>query len=114
MQIYIKFLNYLRTYYFYCRDAIYRVRFQTFLTILTEFPVFLHFQIWRNMAKKKTKKSAGSGGPLKRLLIMLGKVLLALLILSILLPMAYRWFNPPVTPLMIIRKVKNDLPIDDN
>ena len=70
-----------------------------------EFIVFLHFQIWRNMAKKKTKKSAGSGGPLKRLLIMLGKVLLALLILSILLPMAYRWINPPVTPLMIIRKV---------
>lgn len=64
------------------------------------------------MAKKKTKKSAGSGGPLKRLLIMLGKVLLALLILSILLPMAYRWINPPVTPLMIIRKVKNDLPIE--
>ena len=62
--------------------------------------------------KKKTKNSGNQKNILRRTLVLLGKVLLVLFLFSILLPLAYRWINPPVTPLMIIRKVKNDAPIE--
>ena len=62
--------------------------------------------------KKKTKNSGNQRNILRRALVWVGKVLLVLFIFSILLPLAYRWINPPVTPLMIIRKVKNDAPIE--
>ena len=57
--------------------------------------------------KKSTQRKSLLGGVLKVVV----KVLLFLLIISILLPLLYRWVNPPVTPLMLIRKVKNDAPI---
>lgn len=63
------------------------------------------------MPKKKSKTKQNKN-PMKRFFVGLGKVLLILLIISILLPLAYRWINPPVTPLMLIRKVKNDAPIE--
>ncbi len=62
--------------------------------------------------KKKSVKSKKGKGPVKRFFMMLGKVLLAVFLVSLLLPLAYRWVNPPVTPLMLIRKVKNDAPIE--
>lgn len=61
---------------------------------------------------KKKKKSAQHKNLLGGFLKVVVKVLLFLLIFSILLPLLYRWINPPVTPLMLIRKVKNDAPIE--
>lgn len=61
---------------------------------------------------KKKSKTKQSKKPMKRFFVGLGKVLLILLVISILLPLAYRWINPPITPLMLIRKVKNDAPIE--
>ncbi len=53
------------------------------------------------MAKKKKKT------PKKRSFWrVFGKVVLAIFILSILFPIAYRWINPPVTYLMLKRKVQ--------
>jgi len=60
---------------------------------------------------KKTKgKSSGKGG--KRVLGIILKTLLIIFLISILIPLIYRWINPPVTPLMLIRKFKNDAPIE--
>ena len=58
--------------------------------------------------KNKTKKRSTAG----RFFALLGKILLSIFFLSILLPIAYRWINPPVTALMIIRKVENGTPIE--
>lgn len=41
-----------------------------------------------------------------------GITLLVLFIISILMPLLYRWVNPPITPLMVIRKVSNGAPIE--
>lgn len=65
------------------------------------------------MAAQKTKKSKGkkkSSG--KSFFRVLGKIILALFVLSILMPVIYKWVNPPVTPLMIIRKVQIGAPIE--
>ncbi|MBQ7551092.1 MAG: monofunctional biosynthetic peptidoglycan transglycosylase [Bacteroidales bacterium] len=65
------------------------------------------------MAKKKKtsggSKSSSKGG---KVLKWVGKLILILFIISILLPVAYRWVNPPVTPLMLIRKVSNGAKIE--
>lgn len=61
---------------------------------------------------KKKSKTKQSKNQMKRIFVGLGKVLLILFVISILLPLAYRWINPPITPLMLIRKVKNDAPIE--
>jgi len=42
----------------------------------------------------------------------IGKVILIIFIISIFLPILYRWVNPPITPLMIIRKVTIGAPIE--
>ena len=57
----------------------------------------------------KTKKS-GKGG--KRFFKIVLKTVLVIFLISILLPLLYRWVNPPVTPLMLIRKVKNGAQIE--
>ena len=54
------------------------------------------------MAKKKKRKSF-----LKRVLKKIGIAVLVLFLLSVLLPIAYRWVNPPITPLMLIRKIQD-------
>ena len=58
--------------------------------------------------KNKTSKNHGKGR-FGRIIL---KIILAVFLISILLPLLYRWVNPPITPLMIIRKVKNDAPIE--
>lgn len=65
---------------------------------------------------KKTKKSSSSGSKkqkttVKKIFKVLGITCLVLFILSLLLPLLYRWVNPPITPLMVIRKVQIDAPI---
>jgi len=62
------------------------------------------------MAKKRKSKSKKNF--LKRIIVLLGKIVVGLIIFSLLLTILYRWVNPPITPLMIIRKVTNDAPID--
>ncbi|MDR0604209.1 MAG: monofunctional biosynthetic peptidoglycan transglycosylase [Bacteroidales bacterium] len=59
-------------------------------------------------ASKKSKKKKSV---LKRILTWAGKVILGLFIFSILIVIIYRWVNPPLTPLMLIRKITNDAPI---
>lgn len=66
-----------------------------------------------NMAGKKKKKSkTGNKSLFKRILLITGKILLAIFLLSILLPLSYRWINPPVTPLMVIRKISDKAPVE--
>ena len=69
------------------------------------------------MAKGKTKgKTAGKSKKQRsffgKLFVFIGKALLFLFIASILLTVLYRWVNPPVTPLMVIRKVTIGAPIE--
>lgn len=65
------------------------------------------------MAKKtkKSKKEATSSSSHKFWKV-IGKIILILFIISIALPLAYRWINPPFTPLMVIRKIQNGTPIE--
>lgn len=56
------------------------------------------------MAKAKKKKSTKKQTPAKHFFAVTGKIILILFIISILLPIVYRWVNPPITPLMVIRK----------
>lgn len=64
------------------------------------------------MAKATKKKKTSVKSPAKRFLAALGKILLILVIINILLPIAYRWVNPIVTPLMVIRTVQLGAPIE--
>jgi monofunctional biosynthetic peptidoglycan transglycosylase len=54
--------------------------------------------------KKSKKKSKGLFSKLKKFLLY---IILAFFGLSILLTVLYKWVNPPITPLMIIRKVND-------
>jgi monofunctional biosynthetic peptidoglycan transglycosylase len=54
--------------------------------------------------KKKQKKNGQKKSVFKRICIRLGQLLLVFFAASILLTVVYRWVNPPVTPLMLIRK----------
>ncbi len=57
------------------------------------------------MAKKSTKKKRGFWK-------ILGLVVLICFLLSIFITVIFRWINPPVTPLMVIRKVQYGYPIE--
>lgn len=59
------------------------------------------------MAKKSKKK-----GIIKRFFSLLGKLLLFLFLFSIFLTLLYRWVNPPITYLMVERKIGKKLPIE--
>ena len=63
--------------------------------------------------KKKTDKKKSSKKKSKSLKIFrwLGRIVLFLFLFSILITVAYRWINPPITPLMLIRKISDDAPI---
>ncbi|MCQ2285870.1 MAG: monofunctional biosynthetic peptidoglycan transglycosylase [Bacteroidales bacterium] len=63
---------------------------------------------------KKSKKSSGKkqGKGLAKFLAIVGKILLILFVISLLLPLLYKWVNPNITPLMIIRKMQNGTPIE--
>ena len=57
------------------------------------------------MATKKSKKNTPKKGKAKKILHIFFKTILILFILSILLPLLYRWVNPPITYLMVNRRV---------
>lgn len=59
------------------------------------------------MGKKKTKR-----GVVARFFLALLKIFLVLLIVTTSLSVIYRWVNPPITPLMVIRKVTISAPIE--
>ena len=60
--------------------------------------------------KKKTSKKKRKSF-LTTILKKLGIAVLVLFLLGLLLPIMYKWVNPPITPLMLIRKVQDDAPI---
>lgn len=65
------------------------------------------------MSKKKSKgKSKKKFGVARRIWRFLWKTAMVLFIFSILITILYKWINPPITPLMVIRKVQNDAPIE--
>ena len=59
------------------------------------------------MAKKKKTTKKKHKSFFKRIFKNVGIAFLVLFLLSLLLPIAYRWVNPPVTPLMLIRKIQD-------
>ncbi|MEG2070170.1 MAG: monofunctional biosynthetic peptidoglycan transglycosylase [Bacteroidales bacterium] len=64
------------------------------------------------MAKKKKKSGKKNQKSfIGKLFRIIGTIILSLFIISILITILYRWVNPPVTPLMVIRKITNDAPI---
>ena len=58
------------------------------------------------MAKKKSAPSGKKRGFFFKFFKIMGITMLVLFVLSILTTLLYRWVNPPVTPLMLIRKVQ--------
>lgn len=62
-------------------------------------------------SKKKPSKS-GKKSIFKRIMKVILYVFLGLFALSILLTILYRWVNPPITYLMILRKVESGYPIN--
>lgn len=63
----------------------------------------------KDAPKKKAGKKRGFWGKLFRFI---GIVILIGFVLSILTTVAYKWINPPITPLMVIRKVQLGAPIE--
>lgn len=57
------------------------------------------------MAKKGSKKKRGFWK-------ILGLIILLFFLLSLFFTIIFRWINPPVTPLMVIRKVQHGYPIE--
>ena len=57
-------------------------------------------------SSKKKKKSLA-----KKIFKWTGKIILILFIFSIAITILYRWINPPITPLMLIRKFSDGEPI---
>ena len=55
--------------------------------------------------KTKGKKPKKKGNIFKKILRWTGRIILFLFAFSILITIAYRWINPPATPLMLTRKV---------
>ncbi len=60
----------------------------------------------RKMAlkKKKTTTKSSSKSKWKKIMKIAGYTMLALFAFSIFMTILYRWVNPPITPLMVIRK----------
>ena len=56
--------------------------------------------------KKKKTVTPKSGGWFKRSLRILKKLIIVFLIITILPVIIYKWVNPPITPLMLIRKME--------
>jgi monofunctional biosynthetic peptidoglycan transglycosylase len=61
----------------------------------------------KRKGNSKTKKSVG-----KRFFKWMGWGLLGLFLLSIFITLVFRWVNPPITPLMLIRKVNDNALIE--
>lgn len=58
--------------------------------------------------RKRTKSTSKRKGGFFRII---WKIFLTLFIISILLPLLYRWINPLFTPLMVIRRIEGGAPI---
>ena len=58
------------------------------------------------MAKKRVKSTKSKGFDLKRIGVWAGKVVLWFALVSILWVLAYRFINPPITLLMILRNIE--------
>ena len=56
---------------------------------------------------KKGKSKKKKQSIFKKIVRWVGRIILFLFVFSILLTVLYRWINPPVTPLMLIRKVSD-------
>ncbi|MDR1113132.1 MAG: monofunctional biosynthetic peptidoglycan transglycosylase [Bacteroidales bacterium] len=63
------------------------------------------------MTKKKSKTN-GKPNLLRKILRGVLYILLVFVSFSLLLAILYRWINPPVTPLMVLRKIESGLPIN--
>jgi len=59
------------------------------------------------MIQKQSHKTT-----LRKILKIAFRTIASLIILSVLIPLLFRWINPPVTPLMLIRKVTIGAPIE--
>lgn len=57
-----------------------------------------------------TKKTA-AGKKKASFWTVVGRIILVLFILSIFFPLIYRWVNPPITPIMVLRHIQYDYPI---
>lgn len=64
------------------------------------------------MAKSNKNKSKTKNTGIRKFFKIIGITLLVLFLLSILIPILYRWVNPPITPLMVIRKISNGATIE--
>ncbi len=62
--------------------------------------------------KKKSSSKSSKNRWLKKGIRISGYILLSLFILSIAVTILYRWVNPPITPLMVIRKMSEGSKID--
>jgi monofunctional biosynthetic peptidoglycan transglycosylase len=67
--------------------------------------MFSFYYLWP-MAKKRTTKSKSSKFNLYKLKVTVGKVVLYFVLVSILWVLTYRFINPPVTLLMIMRNIE--------
>jgi monofunctional biosynthetic peptidoglycan transglycosylase len=61
--------------------------------------------------KKKTKKKEKKQSLIKKTAKWALRIVLFLFVLSIAVTLLYRWVNPPVTPLMLIRKISDNASI---
>ncbi len=66
-----------------------------------------HNKLFAKKSKKKKPAKKKSASGFKKILRWAGRVVLFLFAFSIFITIAYRWINPPVTPLMLIRKVSD-------
>lgn len=65
-----------------------------------------------NQQKKKAKSTSKKKSPARKFFKILGIIILAFFVLSIVKTVLFRWVNPPITPLMVIRKVQYGGPIE--
>jgi len=68
-------------------------------------------KLFSKKTKGKKSKSKKKKSVFRKILRWTGRIVLFLFVFSILLTFVYRWLNPPVTPLMVIRKVADKAPI---
>ena len=71
-----------------------------------------YHKFFAKKAKGKAKKSKKKKSVFRTILRWIGRTFLFLFLFSILLTLAYRWINPPITPLMLIRKVSDGAAIE--
>lgn len=66
----------------------------------------------RDKFAKKSKKKKNKQSFWKKIGKWTGRFILILFLLSVAVTLLYRWVNPPITPLMLIRKTSDHVPIN--